>query len=597
MSFPRALAAGQRVAEVKAPVSGWDWELDTPAEFYRFAGEFLFESGDLQALPSVAEGLSEVGETPRPTGPVVSSPSRASRSTRVRPVASPPPCNSQAGTRPGQTRRWSPPGRSAGLPSTSEARRHRPRRVLQGHARPRAVRGSEAACRHLRGRGLSRRVTSQPGEESIQLGFADNPDESAEAWAHYGELLEDALVRGAEEAFSRAMSLDPSLSSTLESRWYTAGEQDVRNGGSTLASLIDQAARQGTALPSGAYGATIQTRIAQDHLAGGRHAFAIEAARTALENYPGLVAPLDVIIGAKLAKQGRYAVVTDILRRIEMAGVDERVERLLDQIDAEHLDGEDLLRAIHASPERFGRAAAARWHMANGEAEAASGSSIMTPRRQGPAPLRAPAGRVRLHEQALSALDDLDGPRGPARERTRSARALLGLGRLGATCIVGSWTTIPAGRAPVFLSAIDEPSTPERCAPRSASRTVDRRPRRGRRVLQAQGPPRPRPERRPWGRRGEGVHPARGALPDRRHARDRGDPPGRLRARLDRASAAGGQHRAIELPARRLSGDGPPAPRRAARGRGAFRGRGPVGQPPGPLLGAARHGRDDSRLG
>ena len=50
------------------------------------------------------------------------------------------------------------------------------------------------------------RVASRPNPARSQFSsaLADNPDESAEAWAHYGELLEDAgLVRGAEEAFSR----------------------------------------------------------------------------------------------------------------------------------------------------------------------------------------------------------------------------------------------------------------------------------------------------------------------------------------------------------------------------------------------------------
>ena len=44
------------------------------------------------------------------------------------------------------------------------------------------------------------RVASRPNPARSQFSsaLADNPDESAEAWAHYGELLEDAgLVRGA----------------------------------------------------------------------------------------------------------------------------------------------------------------------------------------------------------------------------------------------------------------------------------------------------------------------------------------------------------------------------------------------------------------
>lgn len=466
MSFLHALATGQRVAEVNALVRGWDWELDTPAEFYRFAGEFLFESGDLQALPYVAEGLSEVGEDTAVYwargffSPVAGvsmyevQTSRLASAVQQLEQERDPAVRAELVASRDALRGWLDHFRGTKTTDLVEFSRDTlDPEPFAGARRRAAIYAAEAY-----------RVASRanPARSQFSSALTDNPDDSAEAWAHYGELLEDAgLVRGAEEAFSRAMSLDPSLSATLESRWYAAGEQDVEDGGSTLASLIDQAARQGTALPSGAFGASIQTRIAQDHLAGGRHAFAIQAARKALENYPGLVAPLDVIIGAKLSKPGRYSVLTDILQRIEMAGVDERVERFLDQIDGESLEGEDLLRAIHASPERFGRAAAARWHMANGEAEAAlriiDGDAA-------PAGLRLLSARLLVesgsYEQALSALDDLDGPARTGSEADLlRLRALLGLGRLEATqAHVGRIVDdhpLPGGRE-VFLGAIDE---------------------------------------------------------------------------------------------------------------------------------------------
>ncbi len=469
MSFLRALAAGQRVMEVEALVRGWDWDLGTPAEFYRAAGEFLFESGKLEALASVSAGLREVGEDTAMYwargffSPIAAIAAYERQASRLASVLQ-------------ELEQEEDPAARTALTRTRDALqvwlddfRGTKTSDLKGFAwdtiNPEPFAGARKSAAIYSAEAYRLAARANPARAAFSVALAEYPEQSAKAWADYAELLEAAeLVGAAEEALSRAMSLDPSMTSTLASRWFSLGEKDVENSGSTLSSLIDQTARQGTFLPSGAFGASIQTRVAQDHLDNGRPSAAIQAARKALENYPDLVPPLDVIIGAKLSKPGRYSVVADILRRIELAGVDETVEGFLDQIDGESLEGEALLRAIHASPERFGRAAAAQWHMANGEIATALRTIDGLEGGAAPAGLRLVSARLLLesgsYEGALTALDGLNGrAKTSAEADLLRLRALLGLGRTEAVTAhvreLVDHHPLPLGSR-VYLDSIDE---------------------------------------------------------------------------------------------------------------------------------------------
>ena len=211
MSFLRALAAGQRVAEVNALVRGWDWELETPAEFYRFAGEFLFESENVEALPFVAEGLSQVGEDTAaywargffsPVGSVsIYEGHTETLASAVQQLE-----QEQDATRRAELaatisalQGWLDHFRATKTTDLAEfARDTLSPEPFAGARRRAAIYTAEAY-----------RVASRPNpaRSHFSSALADDPDGSAEAWAHYAELLEDAaLVRGAEEAFSRAMS-------------------------------------------------------------------------------------------------------------------------------------------------------------------------------------------------------------------------------------------------------------------------------------------------------------------------------------------------------------------------------------------------------
>ena len=466
-SFLRDLAAAGRTTEARDLVTWWDWALGATTEFYRFAGELLFEAGELEALGGVAEGLLNVGEDTAAywargffsslanVAIYERQASRLATATEQLKQEKDPAKREELRTVRDSLRRWIDNFRTR---KTSELRAFARDTINPepfAGARQRAAFYAAEASR-LTGR-------ANLARSSFSFALAEDPDGSAEAWANYAELLEAVtLLKDAEEALSHAMSLDPGLTAELAPRWFTLGEALLESNGTTLATLIDQCARQGTYLPSGALGASIQTLIAQDHLDHERYFFAIQAARAALETYPNLVPALDVIIGAELATPKRFPVAADIVERIELAGIDETVEGFLERLGPEGLEGDLLLRAIHAAPARFGKAAAARWHLGRGEIAEAVDAFGGLDGESVPLGLRLLSARILIesgeHEKALAALDGLTGS---ARSRPEidllRLRALLALGRDDA--VTGHVRQIVAhhplpGGARVFLDTI-----------------------------------------------------------------------------------------------------------------------------------------------
>lgn len=466
-SFLRDLAAAGRTTEARDLITLWDWALGATTDFYRFAGELLFKSGELEALGNVAEGLLNVGEDTEaywarsffsPIANVAIYERQASRlatATEQLEQEKDPAKREELRTVRDPLSRWIDSFRTSKIAELTEfARDTINPEPFAGARKSAAFYAAEAG--RLTGR-------ANLARSSFSFALAEDPDGSAEAWANYAELLEAAtLLKDAEEALSHAMSLDPALTAELAPRWFSLGEALLESNGTTLATLIDQCARQGTYLPSGALGASIQTLIAQDHLDHERYFFAIQAARAALETYPSLVPALDVIVGAELATPKRFPVAADIVERIELAGIDETVEGFLERLGAEGLEGELLLRAIHAAPARFGKAAAARWHLGRGEIAEAVDAFGGLDGESVPLGLRLLSARILMesgeHERALAALE---GMAGSARSRPEidllRLRALLALGRDDA--VTGHVRQIVAhhplpGGAQVLLDAI-----------------------------------------------------------------------------------------------------------------------------------------------
>lgn len=254
-SFLRDLAAAGRTTEARDLVTWWDWALGATTEFYRFAGELLFEAGELEALGGVAEGLLNVGEDTAAywargffsslanVAIYERQASRLATATEQLKQEKDPAKREELRTVRDSLRRWIDNFRTR---KTSELRQFARDTINPepfAGARQRAAFYAAEASR-LTGR-------ANLARSSFSFALAEDPDGSAEAWANYAELLEAVtLLKDAEEALSHAMSLDPGLTAELAPRWFSLGEALLESNGTTLATLIDQCARQGTYLPA-----------------------------------------------------------------------------------------------------------------------------------------------------------------------------------------------------------------------------------------------------------------------------------------------------------------------------------------------------------
>ncbi|MDG1490324.1 MAG: hypothetical protein P8R43_00440, partial [Planctomycetota bacterium] len=177
-------------------------------------------------------------------------------------------------------------------------------------------------------------------------------------------------------ALSDAINLEPHRHAEFTERWLDAGRQSIESKGMSVGGLIDDALRANTAVPIArnlgpASYALLATRHLENDPENKKAFLALQAAKRSLKEHPNLVPALDIAIKAKLKEPGRGNVGRDIVRRIELAGIDAHIEDCLSRFTLDRLAGDDLLAAIKASPERFGKAAFARWFLNNDQSERA----------------------------------------------------------------------------------------------------------------------------------------------------------------------------------------------------------------------------------
>jgi len=171
-------------------------------------------------------------------------------------------------------------------------------------------------------------------------------------------------------ALSNAINLEPHRHAEFTERWLEAGRKAIESRGMSVGSLIGDANRANTAVPTvSKLGPASYALLATRHLEDGRGFSALQAANRSLKEHPNLVPALDIALAAKLTAPNRYNVERDIVRRIELAGIDGYIEDCLSRIPGDRLAGDDLLAAIKTAPERFGKEAVARWFLNNGESK------------------------------------------------------------------------------------------------------------------------------------------------------------------------------------------------------------------------------------
>ena len=171
-----------------------------------------------------------------------------------------------------------------------------------------------------------------------------------------------------EMALSDAIDLDPARSAEFLEEWREAGLRNIRSKGMTINNLISDAKSVNSAVPNvRGLGPAVYTLLAEKHLEEGRNYSALQAANQALKDHPRLIPALDVAISAKVATPNRYNVERDIVRRVELAGIDASIEESIGRLPKNSLVGDDLIAAIKVAPERFGKSAVARWFLENGD--------------------------------------------------------------------------------------------------------------------------------------------------------------------------------------------------------------------------------------
>jgi len=248
----------------------------------------------------------------------------------------------------------------------------------------------------------------------LEVGFSQPGSQTAEGKAQLARALQKrpsfAWLQ-VELALSDAIDLAPERSAEFVEDWRDAGLKNIKSKGMTINNLISDAESLNVAVPNArGLGPAVYTLLAENHLEAGRNYSALQAANQALKDHPRLIPALDVAIAAKVATPNRYNVERDIVRRIELAGIDAGVEDSLSRLPKNRLIGDDLITAIKVAPERFGTAAVARWFLENGDSKRAKAALGEVDATSAPYSMRLLRAQTLFEEQAFKkALEVITG--------------------------------------------------------------------------------------------------------------------------------------------------------------------------------------------
>lgn len=272
----------------------------------------------------------------------------------------------------------------------------------------------------------------------LNIGLAQKELRTADACAQ----LATALARRTptpwyeiDLALSDAIDLEPARFREFEEDWLTAGRRTIETKGMTLGDLVSEAERTNSAIPMvRGLGPAALSLLAAKHLDDATHYSALQVANKALKEHPDLIPALDLAIRAKLVTPSRYTVERDIVRRIQLAGLDEDVEDFLNLLPPGRFAGRAMVDAIEASPDRFGKSAVASWFLENGDSSKARALLGRLDQRTAPDALRLLRARALVEEgrfnAALEAINSIEASRRLGQEAALlKARILVELDR------------------------------------------------------------------------------------------------------------------------------------------------------------------------
>jgi hypothetical protein len=344
-AFLEQLLATNRISEGVRVLSSWDYKLGGTLEFYRSAGEVFYRAEEYSAMRKASDGLRDYGgDLGRDWWRFYSAVPYIAQATRAK--------NHNV------NRDFSP-----AMPDQIS----RLKAFAKEDDSPEPFFGARSLAWFWLADAHAY-LGDDVGEKfMLKEALAKMPSRSSDDWVRLAQLLKKekkVVWRQIEDAYSRALNLDPTRTAELEPDWYEAGNELLKARGETVDDLIGQLQRGGfSALNPASIGPSVMTQIAGHELAIGELYGAIRAAESAREKYRNLVPPLDIIIRAKLANTQTRAPKDAIIERIEAAGIDDQVESFMSQLPDGRLDGAELVRAIRAAPLRFGKTAVARYHL------------------------------------------------------------------------------------------------------------------------------------------------------------------------------------------------------------------------------------------
>lgn len=281
------------------------------------------------------------------------------------------------------------------------------------------------------------RLLGNDDDERLALvtGLLERPAAGADHLVRLAQLESRGPIPAWERVEQRltvALEQAPARTSEFQARWTEAGDRALASDGLELESLVAEARLSPDGKPLRRLGPSVRWRIAEAHLREGRLPEARAVAEQLLQEYPRLVPALDVSIEAQLSFAVPSVVTELILKRIELAGVDARVETYLDRLPTA-LRGLDLMRAMRAAPQRFGRPAAALLALENEDTARAADlleqldATSTSPRlRLQRGQIRLRAGRLGPASEDFEALLDLGAELGDALQGALEVRLRQG---------------------------------------------------------------------------------------------------------------------------------------------------------------------------
>ena len=343
--FLEQLLATNRVPEGVRVLRSWDYKLGGSLEFYSSVGEVFFRAKEYSAMHQAGNGMRDYGGD-------------LGRDWRRFYSAVPFIVNV------GNAKKR---GRNSVTQETIEAQLSQLKKFAQEDDSPEPFVGARSIAWFWLADAHAL-LDDDPGELSmLKKALERLPQRSSDDWVRLAQLLKTEKKirwRQIETAYSQALNLDPTRTIELAPDWFDAGNALLKQRGDTLEDIIAQHQRGGfSSLNSEAIGPSVMTQIAGHLLEIDEFYSAIRAAEAAREKYRNLIPPLDIIIRAKLANKSTRPPKNLIIERLEAAGNDEQVESFMSQLGAGRLDGEELVRAIHVDPRRFGKSAVARYYL------------------------------------------------------------------------------------------------------------------------------------------------------------------------------------------------------------------------------------------